>query len=253
MGVTRQLEAKQERSTHYLPLDVANKKPCGGVEGHASTQGNTVSRLHDVKSEIVAGVALEPQIAVQSARRSAGVESGPHNFYLRAQIRYILDNLDSIKPSRLRGKVQDRLRDLTNELRNSRGTSLWPLAFAGFCFCFLGVLVYVNRPHPLIFGSPHTSIRVLHQYSDTEWQIQRVVDGVPEPPEVRHFDEKPDFEIGYTLTWLEVNDRGKYWSIKHIDPYFRALRDFKGWPIIPTNCKNPGVGKPVVCEGLPKF
>ena len=235
MGVTRQLEAKQKRSTHYLPLDVANKKPCGGVI-RDTTEETSPRRSHAGQASATVG------------------QSNPHNFYLRAQIRYILDNLDAIKPSRLRGKVQDRLRDLTNELRNSRGASFWPLSFAAICFC---AFIFMVNPwaKTRVYCStcaPKTSFRVLKSYNQRDFLLQRVVDGVPEQPEMRRFDEDSPLEMGFTLTYLKFEDRGSVWSVKGIDPYFRLLRDEHGMAVVPPNCTN-ALHKPVVCEGEPRW
>jgi hypothetical protein len=179
-----------------------------------------------------------------------------HNFYLRARIWYVLCNIDRIIPRKLRYEVQDRLWSLWRELRDSRGSSSWVLVVAAaftFGFICLAHPWAKTRVYCALPGcTPQTSFRVLKQYSERDFLLQRVVDGIPEPPEVRRFDEKPMFEIGFTLAYLKFEDRGDRWSIKHIDPYFRALRDDKGWPVLPPNCTNAWK-KPVVCDGVPKW
>lgn len=197
------------------------------------------------------------QFADNPGKRPVATVGFGEELYLRSRLRHQISKAAYPPLTRTDWPAYEYLRDLARRLRRptkQAGESYWPVAFAAGCLLFMAGLVWFNRPHPLIFSpeNNHTVIRVLRQYNDLDWQIQRVVDAVPQTPEVRHFDEKPTFEIGYTLTKLEVNDRGKFWSIKHIDPYFIALRDFTGWPIIPANCTN-ALGKPVICDGTPRW
>jgi len=180
------------------------------------------------------------------------------DYYLRAKIRYLLLNIDSIKPSRLRGKVQDRLRDLVNELRGLRdpkGKSIWPLVFAALAFC-----AFVLIAHPWAKTSvycstctPQTSFRVLKSFNKRDFLLQRVVDGIPEAPEMRRFDEDAPLEMGFTLTYLKFEDRGSVWSVRGIDPWFRLERNDKGWPTLPSNCRPNLATDHTECKGEPKW
>jgi hypothetical protein len=144
-------------------------------------------------------------------------------------------------------------------IKKQAGKSLWPLLFAAACAC---VFVYFAHPwaKTRVFCStctPQTSFRVLKSYNKRDFLMQRVVDGIPEPPEMRRFDEDSPLEMGFTVTYLRFEDRGSVWSVRGIDPYFRLERDEKGWPTLPPNCYHSHLEDldrdHVVCNGVPKW
>jgi hypothetical protein len=144
-------------------------------------------------------------------------------------------------------------------IKKQAGKSLWPLLFAAACAC---VFVYFAHPwaKTRVFCStctPQTSFRVLKSYNKRDFLMQRVVDGIPEPPEMRRFDEDSPLEMGFTLTYLRFEDRGSVWSVRGIDPYFRLEREDSGLPTVPKNCYHSYPGDVehdhVVCNGVPKW
>jgi hypothetical protein len=124
--------------------------------------------------------------------------------------------------------------------KKAAGKSTWALSFAGCCFAALALISYEAHAPIKIYQNVHVN----RQISSTEF----VLDGT-----YRKFCEPVRFELGYTLTELHIQDRGSCWSTKIFDPAWKALRDKDGWPILPANCTNLGVGKPVVCEGEPRW
>jgi hypothetical protein len=177
--------------------------------------------------------------------------------YLRSRVRHQISKVAVPPLSRNDWPAYEYLRDLAQRLRRptkQAGKSLWPLLFAAACAC---VFVYFAHPwaKTRVFCStctPQTSFRVLKSYNKRDFLMQRVVDGVPEPPEMRRFDEDSPLEMGFTLTYLRFEDRGSVWSVRGIDPYFRLERDRNGMATVPPNCVNV-TGRPVVCDGEPQF
>jgi hypothetical protein len=173
-----------------------------------------------------------------------------------------LGTADQEKDKKLQWEILEWVRDLSKQLRESGGNVVLATTCVVVVLCLFALIAYSQRPNIQTYCSrpecvlPHISFRVLGSFDDFTWNLQRVVDGVPQIPEVRRFDAKPVFEQGYTITWLRVDDRDTYWSIKHSDLYYRALRYEtglqKGWPVLPNNCPN-ALGKPVVCDGPPQF
>jgi hypothetical protein len=206
------------------------------------------------KDEVVTSfIPAKPATIYQFPRRN------PH---LRTSIAMWLNHVDQEQDKKLQWEILEWLRNLSRELRESGGNGLLAASCGLMAFCVLFGFAYSLRPNIQLYCSlpecvpPHISFHVLGSFDDFTWKLQRVVDGVPQIPEVRRFDAKPIFEQGYTLTWLRVDDRDTYWSIKHSDLYYRALRyetgSQKGWPTLPSNCRN-APGKPVVCNGIPQF
>ena len=140
-------------------------------------------------------------------------------------------------------------------IKKQAGKSIWPLVFAALAFC-----AFVLIAHPwaktFVYCSscvPQTSFRVLKSFNKRDFLLQRVVDGIPEAPEMRRFDEDAPLEMGFTLSYLKFEDRGSVWSVKGIDPWFRLERNDKGWPTLPSNCRPNLATDHTECKGEPKW
>src|SRR3954463_2303948 len=100
------------------------------------------------------------------------------NFYLRAQIRYILSIIDHIVPRKFRYEVQERLRDLVIELRNSKGHGAWEMACAALFLIGIGIFAMSLRETGYIYSAPHNKFRVIEQVNDYDFVLQRVENGI---------------------------------------------------------------------------
>lgn len=140
-------------------------------------------------------------------------------------------------------------------IKNSKGASFWPLVFASLTVCGFIVLAHPwAKTRVYCLGcTPQTSFRVIKSYNKRDFLMQRVVDGVSEPPEMRRFDEDSPLEMGFTLTYLKFEDRGSVWSVRGIDPYFRLLRNENGWPTLPSNCRPDLDQNHTACKGEPQW
>jgi hypothetical protein len=182
-----------------------------------------------------------------------------HNYYLRAQIRYILANLDFIKPSRLRGKVQDRLRELVHELRNSKGMAKWAvLLFAGCCFGFVALIAYTHQSKiPYVYQYPADTIQIVHKIDPFHYQM-RQIHADPGNSFSRVFSTtfcsnySPMFSEGETLTWLAYEDRGDCWSVSSKALGYTFLRDAEGNVELAPNCSWV-TDVLAACKGEPKW
>lgn len=164
------------------------------------------------------------------------------NFYLRAQIRYILANLDSVKPSRVRGKVQDRLRDLARELRNSKGFSKWwPLSFGAACLGAFALLAYSHQPKVYVYQYPADTIQIVHKIDPFHYRMSQI-HTEPGHNFGRVFfatfcsNYAPMFSEGETLTWMAYEDRGNCWSVSSKALGYTFLRDDAGNVKLAPNC-----------------
>jgi hypothetical protein len=187
-----------------------------------------------------------------------------HNYYLRARIRYILANLDSIKPSRLRGKVQDRLRELVHELRNSKGfASWWAIIFGGLCLGLIALIAVTHMPKVVVYQAPSSispigdTFQILQKGADpNHWQMRRL--HYERNALVSSLDfwtttcDSTPLSPGETLTWLSYEDRGKCWSVSDKALGYTFLRDDKGNAILAPNCywKDDVLAE---CKGVPKW
>jgi hypothetical protein len=177
------------------------------------------------------------------------------DFFLRAKIRYILDNIDSITPRRVRAQVQDRLWSLWRELRDSKGVSRWELAWAALFLIGIGIFAISLRETGYTYSAPENKFRVLEQINSHDFILQRVENGIALPPTEFHFchDYQPLFSPGMTLSFLSYADRGKCVSIAAKDRWYVIERDANHMPTLAPNCSPDLLHDRYVCDGKPKF
>lgn len=201
--------------------------------------------------------------------------------YLRAALQHQLAKIRDKQylaqlPLEQRQKEAERLRDLAKRVKyfHQDGRVWWwlvVLCVLAYCSIFLALVLRPVTGSTYIYAAPTDKWRVIAEPPASErqaayaggWEfmMQRVHNGVPLPAQFMRFclDYRPRFQIGYTLTYLAFDDHGSCVSIKAKDRWYQIERgpDKGGrpgqWPTIPDNCTNLGMGRPVVCDGPPRW
>lgn len=144
-------------------------------------------------------------------------------------------------------------------IRNSKGFGNWyAVIFGTVCFGLMGLIAYSHQPRIYTFVAPADTFRVIAQDSDFNFILQQVHVGVPQKEAVYHFcpsQPMPRFQVGMTLDQLVYEEKGDCQQLaKGIAYIIERDETLPGhWPKLAPNCANLGVGKPVVCDGKPRW
>jgi hypothetical protein len=184
---------------------------------------------------------------------------------LKFRLEYVLDRAAHERNEKKRFEFWlEKAREYSRRLREHKGESKWVIVGFAFTLSLLvASAVYKLQPTSYIYNAPHTTWRVLQQFNDYDFRMQRVEEGKAMAPVVMYYchDFKTGWEPGMTLTqlWMDYDNINKCWSVAHANRGFSILRDSTPdtCPVVPANCHHLNCAdKPhdhVLCDGLPKF
>lgn len=138
------------------------------------------------------------------------------------------------------------------KLYRNAGFAWWVPVLVALALCLLFLLWLIwSQPKSYVYAAPENTYRVIEQVSAYEFVMQRVENGHPQAPELKRFctDYRPMFQAGMTLVWFAYDDEGSCISVRAKDRGYVIDRGSDHWPKLAANCRNLGIGKPVVCDG----
>jgi hypothetical protein len=180
---------------------------------------------------------------------------------LKSRISYWLNRADrEVHPKRSFESLE-KARDLSKRLRDFKGFTKWwsAVSFAAVCMALIigAAILAQSKRKTFIYVYPTNYLRVISNVEPCDSDgtcgyrrvVQAVVNGVPYPETEMQFCEKPRFEQGHTLAWIQYTNTGECNSVDGFD----VVRGADLLPTLPANC-NPDYSQAkkaghIACEG----